>query len=150
MCDWPFDPLLSLGCASCPPTLAQSKERKGSNFAIWQPWARGAGDLSDLGGMQKGPSFLIVIKSYCERWVERGWSHLCYFPTRVKQSTARRGVPTPLIQIFKTVRVRVRSRKSSGPSRLRASDLRGGTRVLLAGQSDKKWSDCTTGAEQSQ
>ena len=30
-----FDPLLSLDCA---PTLAQSKERKGSNFAIWQPW----------------------------------------------------------------------------------------------------------------
>ena len=22
------------------PTLAQSKERKGSNFAIWQPWAQ--------------------------------------------------------------------------------------------------------------
>ena len=32
-----FDPFLSLGCAPTPSTLAQSKERKGSNFAIWQP-----------------------------------------------------------------------------------------------------------------
>ena len=33
-----FDPFLSLDCAPMPSTLAQSKERKGSNFAIWQPW----------------------------------------------------------------------------------------------------------------
>ena len=32
-----FDPFLSLDCAPMPSTLAQSKERKGSNFAIWQP-----------------------------------------------------------------------------------------------------------------
>ena len=32
-----FDPLLSLDCAPTPSTLAQSKERKGSNFVIWQP-----------------------------------------------------------------------------------------------------------------
>ena len=32
-----FDPFLSLDCAPNPSTLAQSKERKGSNFAIWQP-----------------------------------------------------------------------------------------------------------------
>ena len=32
-----FDPFLFLDCASMPSTLAQSKERKGSNFAIWQP-----------------------------------------------------------------------------------------------------------------
>ena len=32
-----FDPFLSLNCAPRPSTLAQSKERKGSNFAIWQP-----------------------------------------------------------------------------------------------------------------
>ena len=32
---WSF-PFLGLR----PHTLAQSKERKGSNFAIWQPWAR--------------------------------------------------------------------------------------------------------------
>ena len=30
-----FDPFLSLDCAPTPSTLAQSKERKGSNFAIW-------------------------------------------------------------------------------------------------------------------
>ena len=35
-----FDPFLSLDCAPTPSTLVQSKERKGSNFAIWQPWAR--------------------------------------------------------------------------------------------------------------
>ena len=35
-----FDPFLSLDCAHTPSTLAQSKERKGSNFAIWQPWSR--------------------------------------------------------------------------------------------------------------
>ena len=31
-----LDPFLSLDCAPTPSTLAQSKERKGSNFAIWQ------------------------------------------------------------------------------------------------------------------
>ena len=35
-----FDPFLSLDCASTPSTPAQSKERKGSNFAIWQPWLK--------------------------------------------------------------------------------------------------------------
>ena len=35
-----FDPFLSLDCAPTPSTLAQSKERKGSNFAIWQPCQR--------------------------------------------------------------------------------------------------------------
>ena len=39
-----FDPFLpSLDCAPTPSTLAQSKERKGSNFAIWQPCFQGAG-----------------------------------------------------------------------------------------------------------
>ena len=32
-----FDPFLSLDCAPTPSTLSQSKERKGSNFANWQP-----------------------------------------------------------------------------------------------------------------
>ena len=31
-----FDPFLSLDCAPTLYTLAQSKEKKGSNFAIWQ------------------------------------------------------------------------------------------------------------------
>ena len=31
-------PFLSLDWAPTPSILAQSKERKGSNFAIWQPW----------------------------------------------------------------------------------------------------------------
>ena len=34
-------PFLSLDCAPTPSTLAQSKERKGSNFAIWQPCFKG-------------------------------------------------------------------------------------------------------------
>ena len=37
-CTAKLDPLLSLDCAPTPSTLVQSKERKGSNFAIWQPW----------------------------------------------------------------------------------------------------------------
>ena len=36
-CAAKFDPFLSLDCAPMPSTLAQSKERKRSNFAIWQP-----------------------------------------------------------------------------------------------------------------
>ena len=32
-----FDPFHSLDCAPTTSTLVQSKERKGSNFAIWQP-----------------------------------------------------------------------------------------------------------------
>ena len=32
-----FDPFLSLGLRPTPSTLAQSKERKASNLAIWQP-----------------------------------------------------------------------------------------------------------------
>ena len=46
-CAAKFDPFLSLDCASTPSTLAQSKERKGSNFAVWQPWV-----LLLLGGQQ--------------------------------------------------------------------------------------------------
>ena len=32
-----FDPFLSLDCSPKPFALSQSKERMGSNFAIWQP-----------------------------------------------------------------------------------------------------------------
>ena len=35
-----FDPFLSLDCVPTPSTLAQSKERKGSNFVIWQPYTK--------------------------------------------------------------------------------------------------------------
>ena len=38
-----FDPFLSLVCATTPSTLAQSKERKGSNFAIWKPCPKPSG-----------------------------------------------------------------------------------------------------------
>ena len=36
-CAAKFDPFLSLDCAPTPSTLAQSKERKESNIAIWEP-----------------------------------------------------------------------------------------------------------------
>ena len=42
-----FDPFLSSDCAPTPSTLAQSKERKGSNFAIWQHWNKGVHSISD-------------------------------------------------------------------------------------------------------
>ena len=35
-----FDPFLSYPWIVPPSTLAQSEERVGSNFAIWQPWSR--------------------------------------------------------------------------------------------------------------
>ena len=50
-CAAKFDPFLSLDCAPQPTTPAQSKERKGSHFAIWQhcPCAPGRRPLcSDL------------------------------------------------------------------------------------------------------
>ena len=39
-CAAKLDPFLSLDCAPTPSTLAQSEERRGSNFAIWQPWMK--------------------------------------------------------------------------------------------------------------
>ena len=35
-----LDPFLSLDCTRVEGVEAQCKERKGSNFAIWQPWAK--------------------------------------------------------------------------------------------------------------
>ena len=55
-----FDPFLSLECGPTPSTLAQSKERKGSNFAIWQPWCR--------------------LENCC-KWNSRTWSEITPFAT---------------------------------------------------------------------
>ena len=44
-----FDPFLSLDCAPTPSTPAQSKERKGSNFAIWQSCDSYGRKKSDIG-----------------------------------------------------------------------------------------------------
>ena len=51
-----FDPFLSLDCAPKPSTLAQSKERKRSNFAIWQHWIQDMehGGSSGGGGGEGG------------------------------------------------------------------------------------------------
>ena len=53
-CAAKFDPFLSLDCAPMPSTPAQSKDRKGSNFAIWQPCAQAATALLLIGSY--GPS----------------------------------------------------------------------------------------------
>ena len=55
-CAAKFDPFLSLDCAPTPSTLAQSKERKGSIFAIWQPWRQAAGN--DSGSLWQDPLFV--------------------------------------------------------------------------------------------
>ena len=49
-----FDPFLSLDCAPTPSTLAQSKERKGSSFAIWQHWHLERCRGGELGGADVG------------------------------------------------------------------------------------------------
>ena len=40
-----FDPFLSLDCAPTPLHPGAIHERKGSNFAIWQPWGQGVSGL---------------------------------------------------------------------------------------------------------
>ena len=69
-CAAKFDPFLSLDCAPTPSTLAQSKERKGSNFATWQPRVQGfcanAKFLLELIFTKAlaTPSFLALVVSY--------------------------------------------------------------------------------------
>ena len=53
-----FDPFLSLDCAPTPSTLAQSKERKGSNFAIWQPCPD-----SQAGGSSNGSEEMLLASA---------------------------------------------------------------------------------------
>ena len=57
-----FDPFLSLDCAPTPSTLAQSKESKGSNFAVWQPWLTFLFSLYSLqdGSLQNGDHLLAI------------------------------------------------------------------------------------------
>ena len=50
-CAAKFDPFAFLGLRPLPSTLAQSKESKGSNFAIWQPWAQPLHNPLDKQGM---------------------------------------------------------------------------------------------------
>ena len=64
-CAAKFDPFLSLDCAPTPSTLAQSKERKGSNFAIWQPCCSPPGEscvvLLDLAEPEPPVAHLQVV-----------------------------------------------------------------------------------------
>ena len=56
-----FDPFLSLDCA---PTLNQSKERKGSNFVIWQPCDQGkSGKDTVTVTVKKNPEERNVIRA---------------------------------------------------------------------------------------
>ena len=64
-----FDPFLSLDCAPTPSTLAQCKERKGSNFAIWQPWAAALHRF--LPSLRCLSSRLIYDPSLSERQISR-------------------------------------------------------------------------------
>ena len=67
-----FNPFLSLDCAPTPSSLAQSKERKGSNFAIWQPCLKVLNKEDDMNWYraeldgQEGliPSNYIEMKSH--------------------------------------------------------------------------------------
>ena len=63
-----FDPFLSLDCAPTPSTLSQSKERKGSNFAIWQPCR----DISAVDPSQWSP---IANDCWCVAIVA-GWGEI--------------------------------------------------------------------------
>ena len=66
-----FDPFLSLDCAPTPSTLAQSKERKGSNFAIWKPYySPPCAPLTPDGDrtVVAGP-LLDLLEKYVIRWV---------------------------------------------------------------------------------
>ena len=63
-----FDPCLSLDCAPTPSTLVQSKERKGSNFAIWQPWAEA---FVDIMALTMEENYSIDVKACVETLIEQ-------------------------------------------------------------------------------
>ena len=68
-CDAKFDPFLSLDCAPTPSTLAQSKERKGLNFAIWQHWLQGGSreGLNKLARSQSAKKLNLVNSERTQR-----------------------------------------------------------------------------------
>ena len=73
-----FDPILSLDCAPTPSTLALSKERRGSNFAIWQPCRCGKLELAAMEcmeyyGFKNGK---VICKDHYEDFMECRWKKL--------------------------------------------------------------------------
>ena len=63
-----FDPFSFLGLRPPPPpsTLAQSKERKGSNFAIWQPcFQRICKKVDDISALSVFPQKEHKIITFC-------------------------------------------------------------------------------------
>ena len=92
-----FDPFLSLDCAWVEGVGAQSKERKESNFAIWQPWRRSLARsaLPDVRPIhiqfQMRISFCCVCRPiqaatrFCVRpknFPEQPWVVVCYISPR--------------------------------------------------------------------
>ena len=79
-CAAKLDPFLSLDCAPAPSTLSQSKERKGSNFAIWQPCLRAeSGAASSASAVVAERLFLAFLRGRktlfkwaMNFWVARG------------------------------------------------------------------------------
>ena len=59
-----FDPFLSLDCAPTPSTLAQSEERKGSNFAIWQPCLQCRVERAREGARVDAPAVVVHALDY--------------------------------------------------------------------------------------
>ena len=77
-----FDPFFSLDCAPNPSTLDQSKERKESNFAIWQPCLQ----------INYGPSESMVFQT-AETYNSGGW-------VKVEAARAERnGVETGVLRV---------------------------------------------------
>ena len=63
-----YDPFLSLDCAPTPSTLTQSKERKGSNFAIWQPCCKAHPDKTlEYYVTDSEASVILTTADYADR-----------------------------------------------------------------------------------
>ena len=77
-----FDPFLSLDCDPTPSTLAQSKERKGSNFAIWQPWLQGGSREGQLNKLSRSQSAQRLNPGNSER-TQRGKDMKSYLISQV-------------------------------------------------------------------
>ena len=120
VCVWPFGlldygsatlhtnfyPIFSLDCAPMPSTLAQSKERKGSNFAIWQPWSEPAGllvlsassSLAEISETHSGPSQKIAQLTTVETTSDCD-SAYCYIAQSVSAALCDKSVVMTIIAL---------------------------------------------------
>ena len=81
-----LDPFLSLDCAPTPSTLAQSKERKGSNFAFWQHCRYVDGMAHEL-GMSPNQGPVLVRGTRRIKCCDLHCHSVCFSP-RQKRSAA--------------------------------------------------------------